>query len=183
MQKIGQQIQVERNKDDLKVEVFPNPTSKNKMTLNFWIAGWSLCGLAVLVQLLFYSDDFEKRHVAFLLIYLSFWAYLEFKVLFAYRWNRIGKEVIEIKEGKFTHTKVVGKRGFPFEANKASLSEFLYEESTEKGIWNDINRAAWMVGGEVIQYNAGDKVRRLGMKLPKKDAIKLAELLNKFLKK
>ncbi|MFT6746340.1 MAG: hypothetical protein ACJAZ2_000679 [Glaciecola sp.] len=183
MQKIGQQIQVERNKENVKVEVFPNPTSKDKLTLNFWIIGWSLCGLAVLAQLIFYSDDFEKKHIAFLLIYMSFWAYLEFKVLFAYRWNKIGKEQIEIKDGKFIYTKVVGKRGFPFEADKSSLSDFLYEESTEKGIWNDINRAAWMVGGEVIQFRSEDKVRRLGMKLPKKDAVKLAELLNKFLKK
>ena len=183
MQKIGQQIQVEKEKNSVKIEVFPNPSSKDKLILNLWIIGWSLCGLAVLVQLFFYLDDFESNQIAFLLIYLSFWAYLEFKVLFAYRWNKKGKELIEIEEGQFSYTKLVGKRGLPFEATKDSLGKFQYEESTEQGIWNDINRAAWMVGGEVIQYNANDKVRRLGMKLSKKDALKLAELLNKFIAK
>ena len=36
-----------------------------------------------------------------------------------------------------------------------------------------------MIGGEVVEYNADDGVRRLGMKLSKKDAEQLVQLLNK----
>jgi hypothetical protein len=183
MQKIGEQIEVEKNKDSLKVEIFPKPTSKDKMILNMWIVGWTLCGVAVLIQLLFYREDFEGNQIAFLLIYLSFWAYLEFKTLYALNWNRKGKEVIEIDQDKFSYSKILRKRGLPYESDKSTMSQFRYEESTEKGIWNDINRATWMVGGEVIQYKSGEKIRRLGMKLAKKDAVKLSELLNKYLLK
>ncbi|MFT6716836.1 MAG: hypothetical protein ACJA0Q_001484 [Saprospiraceae bacterium] len=183
MQKIGKQIQIEKDKDSLKVEIFPNPGSKDKLILILWIIGWSLCGLAVIAQLLFYLDAYESKQIAFLLIYLSFWGYLEFKVLYAFSWNKRGKELIEIIDGKFSYTKLMGKRGLPFECEKNLLSKFAYEESTENGIWNDINRAAWMVAGEVIQYKTDDKLRRLGLKLPKKDAVKLAELLNKYLVK
>lgn len=183
MQKIGSNIQVEKNKDRLRVEVYPVIDSKAKLWFNLWMLAWSFCGLAVVAQLFFYGKEFEKNQVVFLLIYLVFWAYLEVKMLYAYTWNLKGKEVISFENGVFSYTKQMGKRGLPESVNTIEIEGFRYASSTEKGIWNDINRSPWMVGGEVIEYKLGDKVRRLGMKLPKKDAVKLTEVLNKYLTK
>jgi len=183
MQKIGNQIQFSKSKDDIEVEIFPAPKSKDKLTLIIWIIGWTLCGAAVVVQLLLYGEEFTREQTTYLLIYLSLWTFFEFKVLNAFRWVKTGKELIEIKDGTFTYTKMFGKRGMPAVHDCSAVSKFEYQESTEAGILNDINRSIWIVGGEVIQYQTERKVRRLGMKLPKKDALKLEELLNKHLGK
>ena len=179
MQKIGAQIQLDKSKEELIVEIHPNISDKNKLILNAWLLLWTACGLAVVSQLFVDSYAFEEK--VFILIYLAFWAYLEFKVLYAFRWNRKGIERIELKDGKFAYTKLIGKRGLPFECEWNDLSLFHYESSTETGLWNDINKAAWMVGGEVIEYKFKHKIRRLGMKLNKKDALKLVDQLNRFI--
>ena len=59
------------------------------------------------------------------------------------------------------------------------MKPFIYAEDTEKGLWSDINKSTWMVGGEVVEYGFEDSIKRLGMKLPKKDAQQLITLLNK----
>jgi hypothetical protein len=183
VQKIGKQIYLEKDNRRLLVEIFPNPSSKSKIWLNLWLVGWTLCGLVVMFQLLFYASEFAKEQLVFLLIYLSLWAYLEFKIFYAFLWNRKGKELIKVEGGSFSYTKLMGERGLPFEVNNTALSKFTYEKSTERGILNDINRSAWMVGGEVIEYAAGDKLRRLGMKLSESDAVKLAGILSRYTQK
>lgn len=177
-QKIGGQIEYTKTANELLVAINPAISPKDKMMLNIWLALWTFCGLAVVFQVI--QTSYTKEERLFMLIYLVFWIYLELRVLHAFRWNRKGQERIEIKNGEFTYTKLIGKRGLPFSCATADLSEFHYEKSTEKGLWNDINRSFWMVGGEVVQYKFKDKIRRLGMKLPQKDAQKLAELLNKY---
>jgi hypothetical protein len=59
------------------------------------------------------------------------------------------------------------------------MRPFRYAEDTQKGFWSEINKSSWMVGGEVIEYAIDEKIKRLGMKLPKKDANQLITLLNK----
>ena len=90
-----------------------------------------------------------------------------------------GVERIEIKEGKFYYLKEVGGRGIPMILAVEKLYKFKYAPETEKGLWNDINRSIWMVGGEVIDFPANGKLARLGMKLTKQEAEKVADLINK----
>lgn len=179
MSKIGDRIVIHKSKEGIKVEITPKISLKDSRMLNMWLSAWSIMGITVTFMLFFQWSLLQRSEIVLLLIYLVFWSYFEFKVLYAYRWNKIGKEIVEIKNEKFSYLKLVGKRGLPFECNVSDLSNFQYEESTEKGIWNDINRAAWMVAGEVIQYKFGKRVRRLGMKLSRKDAEQLSSLLNK----
>lgn len=176
MQKIGEQIKFEKSAEGLKIEIYPSISKKDKMWLMIWLLSWSFCGLAVFSQLFFpYSKD-EK---IILVVYLVLWAYFELKVVYAYRWQKSGKELIEIKNDKFSYTQLLGMRGLPKEYLLADLKNFKYQEKTEKGFFNDINKSAWMVGGEVIEYEVKDSIKRMGMKLSKSDASQLVNLLNK----
>jgi hypothetical protein len=124
MQKIGKQIQFSKSKDDIEVEIFPAATFKGNLTLVMWISGWSLCGVAVTVQLLLYGEEFTREQFTYLLIYLSLWTFFEVKVLNAYRWVKTGKELIEIKDGTFSYTKIFGKRGMPAVHDCSAVSKF-----------------------------------------------------------
>ncbi|MBK20935.1 MAG: hypothetical protein CMP63_01270 [Flavobacteriales bacterium] len=178
MKKIGGQIEYTRpKKDELKVEISPF-LSKNKMNmLVLWGAAWTFCGLVIIVSLFTYG--FNKDELVMVSIFLIFWAYFELKIVHAVRWNKRGKEIIELKNGEFTYYKLISGRGLPIKSHITKMRPFRYAEDTEKGFWNEINKSSWMVGGEVIEYAIEEKIKRLGMKISKKDANQLITLLNK----
>ena len=103
-------------------------------------------------------------------------------VLYAIQWNRRGKEIVTIKDGIFSYVKQLSERGIPFEISIDKMKPFCVVEDTENGFWNEINNSTFIVGGEAIEYNSDESVKRLGIKLVKKDAIQLVNLLNKTAK-
>jgi len=178
MKKIGGQIEYIRpKKDEIRVEISPF-LPKSKMTmLVLWGLAWTLCGLVIFVSLFTYG--FNKDELLMVSVFLIFWAYFEVKIVHAIRWNKGGKEILELKNDEFTYYKMINGRGFPVKYSILKMRPFRYAEDSEKGFWNEINKSSWMVGGEVIEYAADEKIKRLGMKVPKKDAIQLITLLNK----
>ena len=180
MQNIGDRIEVKNGKEKIEISIYPKISAKDQLILNVWLIAWSICGVAVISQL--FIDSYTSQEKLFMSIYLVFWAYLEFKVLHAFRWNRWGKELIVLNQGRLNYTKAIGKRGLPIDFELSQIAGFQYVSEVEKGIWNDINRSVWMVGGEVIQFVVDGKVRRIGMKLSAKEGERLARLLNKYVK-
>ena len=74
---------------------------------------------------------------------------------------------------------MINGRGIPIKSSVSKMRPFRYAEDTEKGFWSEINKSPWMVGGEVIEYAVEEKIKRLGMKIPRKEAQQLILLLNK----
>ena len=178
MKKIGHQITYEKQgKSALKVEIRPVISQVKKNMLLLWGAAWTLCGLIIGGSLVF--NDFKKEEYLGITVFLIFWIYFEIKVVHAIRWNRNGREVLHVKETEFSYLKSIGERGFPVVTDIKKLSPFKYAQGTESGLWNDINKSSWFVGGEVIEYHVEGAVKRIGMKLSKKDAQLLVNLLNK----
>ena len=178
MKKIGEQIEYIRpKKDEIKVEISPSLSKVKMNMLLLWGAAWTFCGLVIIVSLFTYG--FNKDELLMVSVFLIFWAYFEVKIVHAIRWNKGGKEILELKNGEFTYHKVINGRGIPKATQISQMRPFRYAEDTEKGFWNDINKSSWMVGGEVIEYAIDEKIKRLGMKIPKKDANQLITLLNK----
>ena len=178
MKKIGEYISYDKGgKNELKVEITPVLPKQKLNILLLWGAAWTLCGLIIIVSLFTYG--FNKDEYIMVGVFLIFWGYFEFKVLHAITWNKTGKEILELKEGEFIYHKMINDRGFPNVMEVSKLQPFRYAEDTEKGLWSDINKSSWMVGGEVIEYGFEDSIKRLGMKVPKKDALQLITLLNK----
>lgn len=181
MKKIGNQITYDQsNKTDLEIEIKPFLPKEKMSVLFLWGGAWSLCGFIILISLFTYG--FKKEEYLAVGIFMIFWTYFEIKVIHALRWNKAGKELISIKEGEFSYLKTINGRGFPNVNNLSQVSQFHYAEDTESGLWNDINKSSWFVGGEVVEYAIEDSIKRLGLKLPKKDAIQLANLLNKTIR-
>lgn len=178
MKRIGNQITYEKlGKDHLSLEIIPVlPKSKKNMLL-LWAAAWTMSGIIILGALFF--SEFKKEEYLGVGIFFLFWIYFEFKAVHAIRWNNSGKEVLNIKDGEFSYVKSISERGFPDVIELSKLSPFKYATDSESGIWNDINKSSWFVGGEVIEYQANGSLKRIGMKLSKKDANQLVILLNK----
>jgi len=182
LKKIGNRILYEKpSKDELVVEIIPFIEKKSFQLLKLWAIAYSLCGIVIFSSFFFY-DFKDSSEVLMILIFLLFWGYFEFKVLYAIQWNRRGKEIVTIKDGIFSYVKQLSERGIPFEISIDKMKPFCVVEDTENGFWNEINNSTFIVGGEAIEYNSDESVKRLGIKLVKKDAIQLVNLLNKTAK-
>lgn len=177
MAKIGNQIQYEKNNGGLEVIIYPSITRTKLNMLYAWGAAWTVCGLIILVSLFTY--DYQKEEYLMVSIFMLFWGYFEYKIIYALQWNTKGKEVLKINDGAFTYLKQIGKRGLPIEEQLEKMYPFKHIEEEQKGFISDVNNSSWMVGGEVIEYTYDGSVKRIGMKLLKKDAVQLVKLLNK----
>jgi hypothetical protein len=178
VKRIGQQIQYEKNgKNQLSLEINPVLPKSKKSLLFLWGLSWTICGLIIFGALFF--SDFKKEEYLGVGIFLIFWTYFEFKVVHAIRWNAFGKEILHIKDGEFSYLKSISERGFPQVVEVSKLSAFRFATDSESGLWSDINKSSWFVGGEVVEYQSDGSVKRIGMKLSKKDALQLVNLLNK----
>tara|TARA_Y100000589_G_scaffold122710_1_gene117090 strand:- start:56 stop:610 length:555 start_codon:yes stop_codon:yes gene_type:complete len=178
MKKIGKQIEYNRpKKDEIKVEISPSLSKVKMNMLSLWGGAWTFCGLAIIVSIFTYG--FNKDEIVMVSIFMIFWTYFEVKIIYAIRWNKRGKEILELKKGEFIYYKLINGRGFPIKTKISNMRPFRYAEDTDKGFWSEINKSSWMVGGEVIEYAIDEKIKRLGMKIPKKEAVQLISLLNK----
>tara|TARA_B110000211_G_C13927929_1_gene485844 strand:+ start:223 stop:774 length:552 start_codon:yes stop_codon:yes gene_type:complete len=179
LKKIGSRILYDKpTKDELVVEITPFMEQKSFLMLKLWTLAYSLCGLVILSSFLFHEFK-NSQEVLLVVIFLLFWGYFEFKVLYAIQWNRKGKEIITMKDGVFSYVKQLSKRGIPLEMKIDKMKPFGMIEDTEGGFWNEINNSTFIVGGEVIEYMSDESIKRLGIKLSKKDGSQLVTLLNK----
>ncbi|MBL7918186.1 MAG: hypothetical protein JNM96_07295, partial [Bacteroidia bacterium] len=89
MKVIGKRISI-LNKDNLLSIVILPENDKKKLFLMFlWLLAWSVCGIIVLANYFKLTTQDAKL---FTIIYLSFWAYFEYKIVRAFIWRRSGKE-------------------------------------------------------------------------------------------
>lgn len=178
MKKIGSRISYDKpTKDELVIEIIPFMEKQQFQMLKLWTIAYSLCGLIIFGSLFFY-DFKDTSEVLMIVIFLLFWGYFEFKVLYAIQWNRKGKEIITMKNGMFSYVKQLSKRGIPLEMSISKMRPFGMIEDAEGGFWNEINNSSFIVGGEVIEYMSDESIKRLGVKLSKKDGSQLVTLLN-----
>lgn len=180
MQKIGDQISIEKQEESTLITIKPIVVKKNLNLLKIWVVAWSICGILVATQLFVPYQNSEK---VFLAIYLSLWLYFEIKTVKALRWNLYGKEVIEITNNEIIYTELIGKRGIPVIFPNEKFKEISLIEQEQKGFLADINQSVWMLGTETILIASKDFSKNIGRKLSKNEASKLINFLNKQLGK
>ena len=181
MKKIGDRIKYEKpSKDELLLEISPKVEKQKIQILMLWTIAFTICGL-IIFSALFFHDFKDTGEFLLVVIFLLFWGYFEFKVLYALRWNKQGKEVVIIKNAKFSYVQQISKTGIPVEVDIVQMKPFAVVKE-EDGFWNEINNSIFIVGGEVIEYRSGESIKRLGLKLNQKDALQLVTLLNKTAK-
>lgn len=177
---IGNRINYSKEGETFNIEIYPEQDKNKLVMLKLWVLAWSICGIVVITQLF---ADYSGSEKTILIIYLALWGYFLIKTSAALRWNIKGKEVIRINNESLTYTQLTGKRGIPKTYSTSDIKNLKYVEDSKSGFLNSINQSFWMIGGEVIQYEVNDSVKRFGFKLNKNDSIQLIKIINKFIKK
>ena len=170
-------IEIEKNeKLTIRIKALYN---KGKQSILFlWIILWSLAGIGIMAQFFLPHDEDMN---AYLLVWLAFWIFFEYKVISAYRWRKWGEEVLIIEKGEILLVKKIKERGIPrrFEVNFVKNIENLKE--ADNLFVKMMSEAYWNVGKESLVFNYKGKDVFFGKELDEQDSNVIQKLMVSYL--
>ncbi len=178
MQVISDRVSILKKEELLSIVILPT-TDKKKLGLLFlWLFAWTVCGVIVFVN---YFQITDRNSKLFLIIYLSFWAYFEFKIARAFTWKKFGREKLWIQSGTLHYQREMNKKGKILEYNLGLVSRLRLLELNTASFADSINQSFWVKGGERLEFDALSKTIRLGMQLSDEEAKVVLNEVNKFI--
>jgi hypothetical protein len=153
--------------------------NKKQQLLLIWRVLFSICGLLLFTQIF---GSYEKSTLLFFGVYMAFWLFFEFKVIYAYRWRKYGREQIILKENQLTLIKEIGKRGVTqqFELDKIKkVEEF---NSGENAFFKSMNTSYWNINKYTLSFKIEDNIIPFAIDLNEEESKKLLKKIHYFLK-
>ncbi len=180
MKIIGDRISVLKKSDLLSIVILPTVDKKKLGYMMLWLAAWTVCGVIVFANYFSIQDQNSKL---FVIVYLSFWAYYEFKIVRAYSWKRWGKEKLWIQKGILHYQREIRNKGKIAEYNIELINDIKLVEVSESNFSFFMGQSFWIKGGERIEMTYQAKTIGLGMQLKTEEAqILLKEIQDAILK-
>ncbi len=179
MQVIGDRISILKKEDVLSVVILPTSDKKKLGLLFLWLFAWTVCGLIVFVN---YFQVTDRSSKLFLIIYLSFWSYFEFKIARTFAWKKFGKEKLWIQSGIIHYQREMNGKGKIHEYNLDLVSRLRLLELNTASFADSINQSFWIKGGERLEFDAQSKNIQLGMQLTDEEARVILNEVNRFIK-
>jgi len=147
--------------------------------LSGWLLAWTIAGIFVGIEL--FSGHNPSGQKLFMLIWLAFWAWFEYRILNAWLWRRSGREIIrfgkEITEVLFE----VNGRGLTrkFETERIHHIDNL---EVQKGLFTkNFYSSFWVVGGETIGFKCNGTQMAFGRQLSEAETTALIKIIRKKL--
>ncbi|MEO6304407.1 MAG: hypothetical protein ABIP51_14675 [Bacteroidia bacterium] len=178
MKVIGERISILKKEDLLSIVILPT-TDKRKLVVMFlWLFAWTVCGLIVFIN---YFKYYDKDIKLFMLIYLSFWAYFEFKIARAFVWKKNGKEKFWIQNGIIRYQRELRKRGKIKEYNIDMIDDFKIIDLSNTSFADSFSQSFWVKGGERLEFISQGKAIRFAMQVSDEEARSIFNEVNKFI--
>jgi hypothetical protein len=143
--------------------------------LSGWLLAWTVAGIFVLIELFSKNSPAEQR--TFMMVWLAFWAWFEYRILSAWLWRRSGREVVSF--GKETSTVLfeVNGRGMERKHETARIHQLMSLEA-KKGLFSkNFYSSFWVVGGETIGYKCNGAEIAFGRQLSDTEATALIKII------
>ena len=167
MKVIGERVSILKKEAVLSVVILPTTDNKKLALMFAWLMAWTVCGLLVLAN---YFKLTQQDAKLFIIGYLSFWAYYEFKIMRSFIWKKWGKEKIWIQEGVLHYKREVNGKGKIREFNVELVNELRLIEVKQGNFSDFINQSFWVKGGERLEFDFMAKNIRFGMQLSTEEA-------------
>jgi len=178
MKVIGDRISILKKEKLLSIVILPT-TDKKKLAIMFlWIMAWSVCGVIIIMNYFNLRDQNQKL---FILVFLSFWTYYEYKIIRAFTWKKWGKEKLWIQNEILHYQREINGKGKVKEYNKELINELKLVEVDEANFSHQINQSFWIKGGERLEFNYQSKVVRFGMQIKDDEARTILKEIKTFL--
>jgi hypothetical protein len=180
MQLISPRVSVLEKDNVFSLVILPT-TDKKKLGLLFlWLLAWTVCGLIVFGN---YFQITNREAKIFIIVYLSFWAYYEYKIGRTFLWKKFGREKLWIKKGKIQYQREVSGKGKIREYDIELVNDLEIIELSKSSFADTINQSFWIKGGERLQFQCQSKTVRFGMQLNEEETRKVFNALKNFLNK
>lgn len=167
MKIIGERISILKKDDLLSIVILPTVDNKKLLLLFLWLLAWTVCGILVLLN---YNQVSQGEAKIFVIVYLSFWAYYEVKILRAFRWKKWGKEKIWIKDGFIHYQRELNKRGKIYEFSLDEIYDLQLIDVVPGNFSDFFNQSFWVKGGERLEFSHLSIKVRFGMQLSTEEA-------------
>lgn len=190
---IGDRISTEDHNDSTTVIIYPKIQNWKIILLALWVAGFTFVG-AVMFYYLFggvYSlevisdqaEDIRDQQLVYLIVFLGFWAYFEYKTVKALLWFRYGREFIRLSGDSLSHKRSIlgyGRSNSYFYENIKNLKT-IEQDNTSFGQF--FENATWGLGTDSISYSYHNKEKSFGRRLDEKSARLLLRFMDDRIKK
>ena len=144
--------------------------------LMVWVILWTLAGVGIISQ--FFVDQVEG-FTTYLIVWLGFWAYFEYKVIYAFRWRKLGLERIRLDEGILQISREIAGRSLPARYEVDWIKNFRLKTVNEKNITYALSKGYWNPGDERILFDYKGKEILFGMELAENESKKLVKLFTR----
>lgn len=175
-------IGIKKGEEELTVYIkSSSKTDQKKLRyLKMWAIAWTIIGLIVISQLFF---PYSREEKLYFVVYLAFWAYFEYRVLYAYYFRQYGIETIYVNNGKiFLRRDILNKKGKPKYFTLHRKNPFFLTEDAGTGFFQQMGNSFWSIRGGKIAFGEKPKEYRFGLQLPEADANRLVKLLNESIR-
>lgn len=170
-------IEIEKE-NNLKIKIKALYDKSKQSILMWWLVLWSCAGIGIVAQ---FFIPHEESMTTYLVVWMGFWGYFEYKVIYAYRWRMWGMEEIILEGDQMILMKKIKERTIPrvFEVNLVSNLEALKEE--ENSFVKMMSSAYWNIGKESLVFEYKGKDVFFGKELDEKDSNNIQKLIKSYL--
>jgi len=175
---IGERISTEDHPDKTTIIIYPKLEGWKLILLTVWVLGFTFIGIVMIYLLAggIYNlevvadnvEDWRDQQLVYLIVFLGFWLYFEFKTVKALLWYRFGREFIRLDRDSLTHKRAIlgyGKSVKYFYDNIKSMHPFK-SDSTSFGQF--FENAYWSLGTDAVIFVHFNKEKSFGRRLDEK---------------
>jgi len=170
-------IEVNQSKERFEILIASKIPRSQFAMLSAWLVAWTIAGVYVLSQVFSMQSDSQ----IFMIVWLAFWAYFEYRIGSAWLWRKYGREVFRIEgdEVQLRFEVAYGGRAEAF--SRADITGFHNLDKDKSAFVKSFYASFWVVGGETIGFFYKGRIKTFGRQISSNDADKLIALIKKHL--
>ncbi|MDF1673585.1 MAG: hypothetical protein P1U41_08765 [Vicingaceae bacterium] len=172
-------IDINKENNKLTITIKAYLEEKKQKMLLIWIVLFSVCGLAIFSQ---FFENYDNGTKVFFGVYIAFWLFFEFKVIYAYRWRKMGIEKIIVEDNELKLIKSIGKRGITqiFDVNEIKKIDF-FKDTNGKFV-KSMNESYWNINKYHLVVELEKSPIPFAIDIENKDAKKILNEIRNALK-
>ncbi len=136
--------------------------------LGFWICGWAVAEVMVAIQ--FLNGDAPPEGEFFMLTWFGVWTVSGVFAIYAWLWQVLGKEIVNVHGQRFRIRRDIGGFGFDKEYDLLQMRDLRVGQVAFNPLEFSSSLKLWGIGGGVIAFDYGIRTYRFGTGLDEAEA-------------
>jgi len=166
--------------DALTVIISQKIPKTQQIILEGWWFAWSLAGMGIAWGWWGAQTTDEKM---FFSICLAFWLYFLIRIGKAVAWRRMGQEMIRVSAEGVSMKNAFGTYGRAQFFLKGNIKRMEVIERDASKFFHTLDQSFWVIGGDALTFQYLRKSIVFGKQLDVEDAMALAKVIDKALRK